>query len=77
MNNTDERILFMRNIDLAGVEIFKAVAEQGGITRAAARLHRVQSNVTTVEDALRGELSRRRAGRARGSAGGRSIAART
>src|SRR5258706_9361971 len=29
------------------LEIFKAVAECGGITRAAARLHRVQSNVTT------------------------------
>src|SRR5580765_6800805 len=29
------------------LEIFRAVAESGGITRAAARLHRVQSNVTT------------------------------
>ena len=67
----------MRNIDLAGLEIFTAVAEQGGITRAAARLHRVQSNLTTLEDALRGALRRRRAGRARGGAGGRSIAART
>ena len=37
----------MRNIDLTALEIFKTVAEQGGITRAAARLHRVQSNVTT------------------------------
>jgi DNA-binding transcriptional LysR family regulator len=34
-------------MDLAGLRIFKAVAEHGGITRAAARLHRVQSNVTT------------------------------
>ena len=64
-------------MDLAGLEIFKAAAEQGGITRAAARLHRVQSNLATLEDALRGELRRRRAGRARGSAGARSIAART
>src|SRR5438105_4303364 len=37
----------MGNIDLTALEIFKAVAEQGSITKAAARLHRVQSNVTT------------------------------
>src|SRR2546430_12620662 len=37
----------MRNIDLTALEIFKTVAEQGSITKAAARLHRVQSNVTT------------------------------
>ena len=37
----------MGNIDLAALEIFKAVVEQGGITKAAARLHRVPSNVTT------------------------------
>jgi DNA-binding transcriptional LysR family regulator len=37
----------MGTIDLAALEIFKTVAEQGGITKAAARLHRVQSNVTT------------------------------
>src|SRR3990167_8862218 len=46
----------MRNIDLGALEIFKAVVEQGGITRAATRLHRVQSNVTTrvkqLEDRL-------------------------
>ncbi|HYB42273.1 MAG TPA: LysR substrate-binding domain-containing protein [Candidatus Methylomirabilis sp.] len=34
-------------MDLAALEIFKTVAEQGGITRAALRLHRVPSNVTT------------------------------
>lgn len=34
-------------MDLTELRIFKAVAEQGGITRAAAALHRVQSNVTT------------------------------
>ena len=34
-------------MDLAELRIFKAVAEQGGITKAAAALHRVQSNVTT------------------------------
>src|SRR5919109_5638139 len=34
-------------MDLVALKIFKAVADQGGITRAAAALHRVQSNVTT------------------------------
>ena len=34
-------------MDLVELSIFKAVAEQGGITKAAAALHRVQSNVTT------------------------------
>src|SRR2546427_8123616 len=34
-------------MDLAALRIFKTVAETGGITKAAARLHRVQSNVTT------------------------------
>jgi DNA-binding transcriptional LysR family regulator len=37
----------MRDLDLTALQIFKAVAEEGGITRAAAKLHRVQSNVTT------------------------------
>ena len=34
-------------MDLAGLEIFRAVAAEGGITKAAAKLHRVPSNVTT------------------------------
>jgi DNA-binding transcriptional LysR family regulator len=34
-------------MDLASLRIFKTVVEQGGITRAAAKLHRVPSNVTT------------------------------
>ena len=34
-------------MDLAELRIFKTVAEQGGITKAAAALNRVQSNVTT------------------------------
>ena len=46
----------MGNIDLIALEIFKAVAEQGGITRAAARLHRVQSNVTTRVKQLEARL---------------------
>ncbi len=34
-------------MDLVELQIFKTVAELGGITKAAAALHRVQSNVTT------------------------------
>ena len=34
-------------MELAELEIFRAVVAEGGITRAAERLHRVQSNVTT------------------------------
>jgi len=34
-------------MDLSGLRIFRAVVREGGITRAAERLHRVQSNVTT------------------------------
>src|SRR5438094_2422775 len=34
-------------MDLSDLRIFSAVVREGGITRAAERLHRVQSNVTT------------------------------
>lgn len=34
-------------MDLSDLRIFKTVAEEGGIVKAARRLHRVQSNVTT------------------------------
>jgi DNA-binding transcriptional LysR family regulator len=34
-------------MDLAALRIFKAVAEYGGVNKAAAKLHRVPSNVTT------------------------------
>jgi DNA-binding transcriptional LysR family regulator len=34
-------------MDLSALRIFRAVVREGGITRAAERLHRVQSNVTT------------------------------
>src|SRR5919204_4130588 len=47
MNNREPIVLFCRTMDLVELQIFKTVAEQGGITRAAAALHRVQSNVTT------------------------------
>ena len=50
-------------MDLAELKIFKAVAEQGGITKAAAALHRVQSNVTTrvkqLEDRVGAKLFHR------------------
>ena len=34
-------------MDLTALKIFKSVVEHGGINKAAARLHRVPSNVTT------------------------------
>lgn len=34
-------------MDLGDLKIFRAVAREGGVTRAAERLHRVQSNITT------------------------------
>lgn len=37
----------MRTIDLDSLEIFRAVVQEGGIIRAADKLGRVQSNVTT------------------------------
>lgn len=37
----------MRTLDLDSLEIFRAVVREGGIVRAAVRLNRVQSNVTT------------------------------
>ena len=43
-------------MDLAALRIFSAVVRAGGITRAAARLNRVQSNVTTRIRQLEDEL---------------------
>ena len=34
-------------MDLSGLQIFRTVVREGGVTRAAERLNRVQSNVTT------------------------------
>src|SRR2546423_8979650 len=45
MENTS--FSFGEPMDLVELKIFKTVAEQGGITKAATALHRVQSNVTT------------------------------
>src|SRR5215472_1369355 len=56
MNNQDDLDLMVRWMDLAELRIFTAVVREGGVTRAAERLHRVQSNVTTrirqLEDKL-------------------------
>src|SRR5262245_7332182 len=43
-------------MDLTALHIFRTVAEQGGITKAAAKLHRVQSNVTTRVKQLEAQL---------------------
>lgn len=43
-------------MDLSALRIFRAVAREGGVTRAAERLHRVQSNVTTRVRQLEDDL---------------------
>src|SRR5689334_6737252 len=40
-------VLEMRSIDLDSLDIFRTVATEGGVIRAAQKLNRVQSNVTT------------------------------
>jgi DNA-binding transcriptional LysR family regulator len=66
-------------MDLVALQIFKAVAESGGITKAAARLHRVQSNITTrvkqLEASLGAQLFHRRRRRLELSAEGRTLLA--
>jgi DNA-binding transcriptional LysR family regulator len=53
----------MRTIDLESLAIFRTVVEEGGVIRAAEKLHRVPSNVTTrirqLEDYLGVRLFRR------------------
>jgi DNA-binding transcriptional LysR family regulator len=53
----------MRTIDLDSLEIFRAVVAEGGVIRAADKLHRVQSNITTriqqLEQRLGHKLFRR------------------
>lgn len=43
-------------LDLAALEMFRCVAQEGSVTRAAQRLQRVQSNVTTRVRQLETEL---------------------
>jgi DNA-binding transcriptional LysR family regulator len=49
----------MRTIDLDSLEIFRAVVQEGGVIRAAAKLNRVQSNVTTRIKQLEERLGKR------------------
>jgi DNA-binding transcriptional LysR family regulator len=53
----------MRTIDLEALQIFRTVVSEGGVNRAAEKLHRVPSNVTTrvrqLEDYLGVRLFRR------------------
>jgi DNA-binding transcriptional LysR family regulator len=48
----------MRTFDLDTLEIFRAVVEEGGVIRAANKLNRVQSNVTTRIKQLEERLGR-------------------
>jgi DNA-binding transcriptional LysR family regulator len=43
-------------MELSDLRIFRAVVQTGGITRAAEKLHRVQSNITTRIKKLEGDL---------------------
>jgi DNA-binding transcriptional LysR family regulator len=43
-------------MDFASLQVFKAVADEGGISPAARKLHRVQSNVTTRIQSLEASL---------------------
>jgi len=45
-------------MELSDLTIFRTVVESGGITRAAEKLHRVQSNVTTRISQLEADLGR-------------------
>jgi DNA-binding transcriptional LysR family regulator len=59
MNYSDDTVLKMRKgrpMDLTALHIFKTVADTGGISKAAAQLHRVQSNVTTRVKQLEADL---------------------
>ena len=43
-------------MDLGDLQIFKTVVSEGGVTRAAERLNRVQSNITTRVRQLEDDL---------------------
>ena len=48
----------MNNLDLRALEIFRTVAVEGSITRAAEKLNRVQSNISTRLKQLERELGK-------------------
>jgi DNA-binding transcriptional LysR family regulator len=66
----------MRTIDLESLKIFRTVVDEGGVIRAANKLNRVQSNVTTrirqLEEHLGTRLFRREGRSKRLSAEGTS-----
>jgi DNA-binding transcriptional LysR family regulator len=49
----------MRTIDLESLKIFRTVVDEGGVVRAASKLNRVQSNVTTRIRQLEAHLGTR------------------
>lgn len=49
----------MRTIDLESLKIFRTVVDEGGVVRAATKLNRVQSNVTTRIRQLEAHLGTR------------------
>lgn len=69
----------MRTIDLESLKIFRTVVDEGGVIRAANKLNRVQSNVTTrirqLEEHLGTRLFRREGRSLRLSAEGRTLLA--
>src|ERR687897_784366 len=56
MNNHDAYNLTERMMELSDLHVFRTVVQAGGITRAAERLCRVQSNVTTRIKKLEDDL---------------------
>lgn len=70
-------ILEMRTIDLESLAIFRTVVEEGGVIRAAEKLHRVPSNVSTrirqLEDYLGVRLFKREGRTLSLSAEGRTL----
>lgn len=56
MNYYEFLVLYLRIMDISDLHIFRTVVEAGGVTRAAERLHRVPSNVTTRIRQLEAEL---------------------
>jgi DNA-binding transcriptional LysR family regulator len=69
----------MRTIDLESLRIFRTVIDEGGVVRAARKLNRVQSNVTTrirqLEQLLGTRLFRREGRSIRLSAEGQTLLA--
>jgi len=67
----------MRTIDLESLKIFRTVVDEGGVNRAAAKLNRVQSNVTTrirqLEEHVGARLFRREGRSIRLSAEGHTL----